>query len=66
MRKRGTREALVTELRGDAEAWHHLCKDKLRDAATEGAEGLSSGSFSVKVGHTIYEVDEASDVVADG
>lgn len=61
MRKRGTRQDLVQELRTDAEAWHHLCKDKLSDAATEGAAGLEAGSFSVKVGHTVYEVDEGSD-----
>lgn len=62
MQKKGSRAELVSELREMAEGWHHLCKDDLSAKAAEMADELESGSFSVKVGHTIYSVvSESSD-----
>ncbi|WP_369190125.1 hypothetical protein [Streptomyces sp. R08] len=52
----GTREELVSELRDRATGWHHMASDKKRDRALEAAESLEAGSFSVKVGNTIYSV----------
>lgn len=62
MTKTGTRAELIATLREMAEGWHHLCKDELSAAATNAVVELESGSFSVKVGHTIYTVDETGDV----
>lgn len=61
MNRRGTREELVKELQEMAEGWDHLCKPELSEAATNAVAGLEGGSFSVKVGHTIYSVDETGD-----
>lgn len=56
LRETGTRAELIEKLREMAVGWHHLCKDALSAAAFDAAEGLEEGSFSVKVGHTIYTV----------
>lgn len=61
IRTTGSRDDLITTLEADAEAWHHLVKDRLRDEAREAAEQLRGGAASVQVGRTIYEVDEPSD-----
>ncbi|WP_458085739.1 hypothetical protein [Streptomyces malaysiensis] len=61
MHKRGTRDELIADLRDSAEGWHHLCKDALSAAAADAADGLEAGSFSVKVGHTIYTVTDAEE-----
>lgn len=58
MHKSGTRDELVAELREMSEGWWHLCKDELSASAADAANGLESGSCSVKVGHTIYTVNE--------
>ncbi|MFE1763075.1 hypothetical protein ACFW81_02465 [Streptomyces angustmyceticus] len=61
MRKSGSREELVADLRDSAEGWHHFGKDELSKASSTGATELESGAGSVQVGHTIYEVDEGTD-----
>lgn len=66
MHQYGTRAELVALLRGMATDWFYLCKDKLSLAATDGANGLENGSFAVKVGHTMYSVDETGDAGHNG
>ncbi|MDX3551023.1 hypothetical protein PV729_04420 [Streptomyces europaeiscabiei] len=58
MCQHGTRAELIALLREMATGWHHLCKDALAAQAADAAEGLAAGSFSVKVGHTVYSVNE--------
>lgn len=61
MRKRGTRAELTGHLSEMSEGWYRLAKDDNSRAAHEGAEQLRSGASSVRVGHTLYEVDETGD-----
>lgn len=52
----GTLEELVEALEERALGWHYMASDKKRDRALEAAQSLRDGSFSVKVGNTIYSV----------
>ena len=62
IRKTGTRDELVAELKNDVGYWGFIGNDDNLTAAVDGAKALEAGSFSVKVGHTIYSVsDETSD-----
>lgn len=62
MRKRGTRDELASQLDEMSVGWWHLGKDDNSRSAFEGADQLRNGASSVRVGHTLYEVDEPSDV----
>jgi hypothetical protein len=66
MRKSGTREELITDLRDSAEGWRHFAKDELSEASSAGVAALQGGADSVRVGHTVYVVDEGTDMAADG
>ncbi|MFD5514189.1 hypothetical protein ACFWIB_41905 [Streptomyces sp. NPDC127051] len=57
----GTREEIIKELEERAEGWHWMASDRKRDRALEAAQGVRDGSFSVKVGNTIYMVRERED-----
>ncbi len=59
----GTKAEVVAELRDRAEGWHHMASDAKRDRALEAAESVEAGSFSVKVGNTIFNVTD--DAVPD-
>lgn len=61
MRQRGARSDLVARLFEMAEGWFYLCRDDLAVASFEGASALEGGAHSVRVGHTVYEVDESGD-----
>ncbi|MFF4430472.1 hypothetical protein ACFYZ4_15025 [Streptomyces sp. NPDC001513] len=56
----GTREELIEELEERATGWHHMASDKKRDRALEAVQSLKDGSFSVRVGRTIYTVAGAA------
>lgn len=60
----GTTDELVTHLREMSEGWHHLTKDKLSEAASDAADQLEAGAFTVKVGHTIYVVQNSDETTA--
>lgn len=54
----GTREELIVELRRLAEGWDHLGKPAKAREAQEGVNALLTGSTSIRVGHTHYDVTE--------
>lgn len=58
MCEHGTRADLIEALRTMSVECFLLAKDELSVQASEAATGLEAGSFSVKVGHTIYSVAE--------
>lgn len=64
MRRDGTRDELVRELRDMAEGWDHLAKPKNSEAASEAADRLESGADSAVAGHTTYSVVPDSDTEA--
>jgi hypothetical protein len=53
----GSRSDLIANLQRVGVECYLLGKDELSRAACEAVNGLEAGSFSVKVGHTIYSVD---------
>lgn len=57
---RGARGDLVTSLRRLADGWWHLAKDQEALEAHRGAELLEQGHTFVDVGHTTYEVTDAT------
>jgi len=56
MCEHGTRADLINALERMSVECYLYGKDELSRAATEAVNGLRAGSFSVKVGHTIYSV----------
>lgn len=62
----GTRDELIADLKERADHWHHMASDKKRDRALEAAQGLSDGSFSVRVGNRIYSVTDAPQTAVPG
>lgn len=57
----GTREELLAELRRLHEGWDHLGKPRLAAEAAQGIQDLQTGSTSVRVGHTAYDVTHATE-----
>lgn len=55
----GTKDEIVAALEEKAEGWRHLASDRKADRALEAAQNVREGSFSVKVGNTIYSVTDA-------
>jgi hypothetical protein len=57
----GTRDELLAELRRLEEGWDHLGKPAKAAEARQGYHDLMTGSSSVRVGHTVYDVTETPD-----
>ncbi|MFI8830581.1 hypothetical protein ACIGPN_06085 [Streptomyces afghaniensis] len=58
---RGTREALIAELTNDTGYWGMVGNDQNLTQAVDGVSALADGAASVRVGHTVYVVDESTD-----
>lgn len=56
----GSRGELVKLLSRQAEGWHHLANDRLHRQALDAAAEIEAGASSVRVGHAVYEVTDAS------
>ncbi|WP_020669383.1 hypothetical protein [Amycolatopsis nigrescens] len=52
----GSRDELIAELRRLEIGWRHLAKDNKAAEALQGVHDLLTGSTSVRVGHTFYDV----------
>lgn len=54
----GTRDELLSQLKGMAEGWDHLGKPKQSADAAAAALELESGASSVQAGYTTYTVTD--------
>jgi hypothetical protein len=59
----GTKAEVIAELEDRAKGWHHMASDRKAERAREAAQSVRDGSFSVKVGNTIFTVTD--DAVPD-
>lgn len=57
----GKRAELIAELTNDTGYWGMIGNDDNLTAAVDGASALAEGAESVRVGHTVYVVDESTD-----
>lgn len=59
----GTREEIVSELTDRLNYWHRMgASDRKAERYADAIACVESGSFSVKVGNTIYNVVASEDV----
>jgi hypothetical protein len=58
LKRRGSREEIVSELHEKTEGWHHLGKDNLSESYAQGAAAIEGGASEVVAGHTTYIVTD--------
>lgn len=57
---RGSRQEIIALLEDATEGWIHFGKPELSSQAREAIKSFEQGSFSVRVGHTIYEISDGA------